>query len=303
MSSSQDVRYSAEKIRQGRDLSNKLWNASRLILLRVEDVPAEPRPETVEDRWIVSRLERATEAVTRDLDGFLFARASLDLYDFFWNEVCDWYLELVKPRLYDESADRSALSATLLHVLERTLALLHPIMPFVTEEVWAHMPGDRRLLAVHEWPEVRDDLIDEDAEAVVDRVKRAVTALRRYRDDVGAPAGARIPARLEAEGYEGTAEHVARLARFEFSSNGDEAAAAVAIPGGAVQVLATGDIDPEEAAKRRAQQRSQLEGEIKRAESKLANDKFVSKAPDQVVQAERDKLARYREELERLDES
>ena len=303
MSSSQDVRFSAEKIKQGRDLANKLWNASRLILLRVEDVPAEPRPETVEDRWIVSRLERATQRASESLDAFLFSRASLELYDFFWNEVCDWYLELVKPRLYDEGADRAALSATLLHVLERTLALLHPVMPFVTEEVWSHLPGDRGLLAAHPWPAVRDDLVDEDAEAVVERVKEAVTALRRYRDDVGAPAAARIPARLEADGYEQTAEHVARLARFEFSSNGADAAAAVAIPGGAVQVLASGDIDPEEAARRVAAQRSQLEGEIKRAEGKLANEKFVSRAPDHVVQAERDKLERFRAELERLDGS
>src|SRR5215208_936759 len=300
MSSSQDVRYSAEKVKQGRDLANKLWNASRLILLRVDDVPAEPRPETVEDRWIVSRLERATQQATDAIDGFTMSRAALDLYDFFWNEVCDWYLELVKPRLYDEGADKAALSATLLHVLERTLTLLHPLMPFVTEEVWAHLPGERGLLAAEAWPAVDQKLIDEDAEAVVGRVKTAVTALRRYRDDVGAPAGARIPARLEADGYEHTAEHVARLARFEFTPNGDEAAAAVAVPGGAVQVLATGDIDPEEAARRVAQQRIQIEGEIKRAEGKLANEKFVSKAPPHVVEAEREKLDRYRAELERL---
>src|SRR5829696_3351408 len=300
MSSSQDVRYSAEKVKQGRDLANKLWNASRLILLRVDDVAAEPKPETVEDRWIVSRLERATQQASGAIDGFTMSRAALDLYDFFWNEVCDWYLELVKPRLYDEGADKAALSATLLHVLERTLTLLHPLMPFVTEEVWAHLPGERGLLAAEAWPAVDQKLIDEDAEAVVGRVKTAVTALRRYRDDVGAPAGARIPARLEADGYEHTAEHVARLARFEFTPNGDEAAAAVAVPGGAVQVLATGDIDPEEAARRVAQQRIQIEGEIKRAEGKLANEKFVSKAPPHVVEAEREKLDRYRAELERL---
>jgi valyl-tRNA synthetase len=306
MSSSQDVRYSAEKVKQGRDLANKLWNASRLILLRVEDVPAEPRPETAEDRWIVSRLERATERITASIDGFHMSRAALDLYDVFWSEVCDWYLELVKPRLYDEDADRSALSATLLYVLERSLTLLHPMMPFVTEEVWAHMPGERGLLAVTPWPEARADLMDDDAEAEVERVKSAVTALRRYRDDVGAPAGARIPARLDAEGYEATAEHVARLARFEFSGNGagdDAAAAAVAVPGGAVQVLATGDIDPEEARKRVAEQRKKLEGEIKRAEGKLANEKFVAKAPPEVVDAERAKLEGYRSELERLDDS
>ena len=232
MSSSQDVRYSAEKVKQGRDLANKLWNASRLILMRVDDVAADPRPETVEDRWIVSRLERATGEIDAALDGFHFSRAALDLYEIFWSEVCDWYLELVKPRLYDEDADKSALSATLLHVLERCVTLLHPIMPFVTEEVWRHMPGERGLLAATSWPSADDNLIDQDAEAVVDRVKQAVTALRRYRDDVGAPAAARIPARLEAEGYEATADQVARLARFEFSENGSDAesAAAVAVP-------------------------------------------------------------------------
>jgi valyl-tRNA synthetase len=175
-------------------------------------------------------------------------------------------------------------------------------MPFVTEEVWRHMPGERGLLAAEEWPTAQTELIDHPAEAVVGRVKEAVTALRRYRDDVGAPAGARIPARLEAEGYEAIADQVARLARFEFSENGadGEAAAAVAVPGGAVQVLATGDIDPEEAKRRVAAQREQLLGEIKRAEGKLANEKFVSKAPDHVVEAERAKLARYQAELQRL---
>jgi valyl-tRNA synthetase len=230
------------------------------------------------------------------------SRAALELYDVFWGEVCDWYLELVKPRLYDEESDRSALSATLLHVLERMLALLHPIMPFVTEEIWAHLPGERGLLAATAWPAPRPDVLDPAAEDVVGRVIAAVTALRRYRDDVGAPAAAKIPALLEAEGYEGIADQVARLARFEWSSNGADAegAASVAVPGGAVKVLATEAIDPEEAARRRDQQRGKLLGEIKRGEAKLANQKFVDRAPAEVVEAERQKLARYREELDRL---
>ncbi|MFL5883540.1 MAG: valine--tRNA ligase, partial [Thermoleophilaceae bacterium] len=146
MSSSQDVRYNREKLKQGNELANKLWNASRLVLLRVEDVEAAPRPETVEDRWILSRLERITEEATKGYESFLLSRVALELYGAFWGEVCDWYLELVKPRLYDESADRSALSATLLHVLDRVLRLLHPIMPFVTEEIWSFLPGDRGML-------------------------------------------------------------------------------------------------------------------------------------------------------------
>src|SRR3712207_3569375 len=142
MASAQDVRYSAEKVKQGEDLANKLWNASRLILLSVEDVPAEPRPEAPEDHWILSRLERATARVSELLEAFRLSPAALELYDVFWGEVCDWYLELVKPRLRDEGGGREAVSATLLHVLERCLRLIHPIMPFVTEEIWSLLPGD-----------------------------------------------------------------------------------------------------------------------------------------------------------------
>jgi valyl-tRNA synthetase len=301
MSSSQDVRYSAEKVRQGQELANKLWNASRLILLRVADVEPAARPETVEDRWILSRLERLTERVTGLIDGYEFSRAALELYGAFWGEVCDWYLELVKPRLYAEQAGE-AVSATLLHVLERCLALLHPLMPFVTEEVWSYLPGERGLLAASRWPEVDRALFDEEAEAVVGRTIEAVTALRRYRDDVGAPAAAQIPARLAAEGYDETGEHVARLARFELSAsaNGEEPVATVAVPGGAVHVLPTEAVDSGEAERRRGAQREKLEGEIARAEKKLSNEQFVSKAPAAVVDGEREKLERYRRELAEL---
>src|SRR5919205_1270348 len=169
IASSQDVRYSAEKVRQGQELANKLWNASRLILLKVADVDAAARPETVEDRWILSRLERLTERVTGLIDRYELSRAALELYASFWGEVCDWYLELVKPRLYDETTNE-AVSATLLHVLERCLQLLHPIIPFVTEEVWSYLPGDRDLLAASRWPEVGASRIDDDAEAVLGRM-------------------------------------------------------------------------------------------------------------------------------------
>jgi valyl-tRNA synthetase len=192
-------------------------------------------------------------------------------------------------------------SATLLRVLERSLQVMHPIMPFVTEEVWSFLPGERALLAASPWPAVDESLLDEEAEAVVGRTIAAITALRRYRDDVGAAAGARIPAALVAEGYEHTREHVARLARFELAErDGAEPVATVAIPGGAVHVLPTDQIDTAEAERRRGAQREQLEGEIARAEKKLANEQFVAKAPAAVVDGERAKLERYRRELAEL---
>ncbi len=303
MSSSQDVRYSEEKLQQGQELANKLWNASRLILLGAGDAQAAPRPQTVEDRWILSRLERLTERVTGAIDGFELSRAALELYAGFWGEVCDWYLELVKPRLRDDGeGDREATSATVLFVLERCLRLLHPIMPFVTEEIWSHMPGERGLLAADSWPVVDAALIDDEAEAVVVRTIEAVTAMRRYRVEVGAPAAAWIPGRLAADGYEDTSEQVARLARFTFAPdlNGAEPVASVAVPGGAVQVLPTADIDSEEGERRRSAQRAKLEQEIARLEGRLANQKFVERAPAEVVDAERQKLDRYRSELEEL---
>ncbi|MDP8943291.1 MAG: valine--tRNA ligase, partial [Actinomycetota bacterium] len=192
MASTQDVRYSADRVDQGGRLANKLWNASALILTNLPEGIAEepggpPPAEAVEDRWIVSRLERATERITGLVEGYELARAADDLYHVFWDEVCDWYLELVKPRLYDEASDRSAVAGVLLHVLRRSLALLHPVMPFVTEEIWSLLPEAERigLLAAAPWPKADRSRLDPEAERVVAELQGAVTALRRYRDDVG----------------------------------------------------------------------------------------------------------------------
>jgi valyl-tRNA synthetase len=304
MSSSQDVRFNEERVKQGRDLANKLWNASRLILLRVSDVEPDPTAgRRVEDRWIVSRLERHTERATQMFDGFRFSAAALELYAAFWSELCDWYLELAKPRLYEE--DNAEVSAVLLWALERTLRLLHPVMPFVTEEIWDLMPGERGLLAGADWPEADPSRFDEPAEAELDRLIEAVTSLRRYRDEVNAKPSAPVRARLAAEGYDALRDQIARLARFvwaDASQNGD-VLASVPIPGGAVQVLPSEAFDAGEALRRIDKKREQLRNEIERAERKLANEGFVAKAPPEVVDEERRKLDEYREALRRLEGS
>ena len=303
MSSSQDVRFNEERVKQGRDLANKLWNASRLILLRVAEVEPDPAAAgEVEDRWIVSRLERLTAEVTAQFDGFRFSSAALELYAAFWSELCDWYLELAKPRLYED--DNAGVSGVLLWALERTLALLHPVMPFVTEEIWSFLPGDRGLLAVAPWPHADESRTDEPAEAEVGRLVEAVTALRRYRDEVGARAGVAVRGRLVAEGYDDIDAHMARLGRFELSSGGSpdgDVLASVPIPGGAVQVLPSDAFDPDDARRRIEARRERLGSEIQRAEKKLANEQFVAKAPPKVVEEERRKLSEYREALRRLD--
>jgi valyl-tRNA synthetase len=298
MSSTQQVRFSEEKLAQGRQLANKLFNASRLVLLRapagVELGDEPPRPQAVEDAWILSRLQRATAETARSIEAFEFHRAALGLYDFVYGELCDWYLEIVKPRLYAD--DNEDVSRFALGVLAETLAIAHPVIPFVTEEIWAHIPGADGLLMAHAWPAADESLTDATAEAELARAIAAVQALRGWRDSVGAAPAAVLPARLEAGGYEQIAAHVARLARCEWSSDGGEPAATVAIPGGAVAVLASDAVDLGAAARRIDERRGWLDAEIARAEHKLGNAGFAAKAPADVVQSERDKLARLREE-------
>jgi valyl-tRNA synthetase len=315
MSSSQDVRYSAEKVQQGEQLANKLWNASRLILTRIgPDARAEARvggSGFIEDRWILSRLAAARATFDGYVKAYDFSHAALALYDFVYGELCDWYLELVKPRLYEAQGEqRAELEATLLHVLTETLALAHPVIPFVTEEIWSFVPGAEGLLAARQVASAGDGAgRDAEAERALADAIAAVQALRGWRDGVGAAAGARIPGRLEAEGYEQTAAHVARLARFELGvgsppspppapdTNGAIDAATIAIPGGAVVVHASDAVDLGAAERKLAERRAKLEAEVARCEGKLANERFVAKAPDAVVAAEREKLARLREEL------
>ncbi len=297
MSSAQDVRFSEDKLSQGLQLTNKLWNAARLILLGVSpEARAAATPAAVEDRWILSRLERARTQTAEQIERFDFAHAALGLYDFVYGELCDWYLELVKPRL---RAGEPALQATLLYVLTQTLAIAHPMIPFVTEEIYRYVPGSEGLLAAG-LPEAPPTPVDEGAEASVGRVIEAIQALRGWRDFAGVRPAATVPARLAAEGYEETGEHLERLARVAFTSDGAQPVASVPVPGGTVEILPSDDVDLEGAERRLAARRARLEAEIARAEQKLGNQGFVAKAPPEVVQAERDKLERLRAELDAL---
>jgi valyl-tRNA synthetase len=181
--------------------------------------------------------------------------------------------------------------------------MAHPMIPFVTEEIYRYIPGAEGLLAGGLPPSFAAQATRDDrAEATVARVIEAVQALRGWRDVAGVKAAVTIPARLAADGYEDTRDHLARLAKLSFTSDGAGAApvASVPVPGGSVEILASDDIDLDGAQRKLDARRSELEAEIARAEGKLANLGFVAKAPEQVVQAERDKLARLREEIRAL---
>jgi valyl-tRNA synthetase len=351
MSSSQDVRYSAEKVRQGQALANKLFNATRFALLRIAAmngnpahpvtdgdpawvgggvggeaggvpiVPA-PRPTAIEDRWILSRLQEIVADTAARIDDYDFSHAALGLYDFVYAELCDWYLEIVKPRLADAGGysppastpvsaggaaaqgsveDRAALAATLLYVLRTTVALAHPVIPFVTEELWSYLDDSGALLAGAPYPRADASLIDRNVEIELERVVEAVTLVRGWRDSVNASPGALVRARIDARGYESTAVILANLARLDLGDDaGVPSVASISVPCGTVEVLSADGLDLDAAERRRAAARAKLDGEIARVEGKLANAGFVQGAPAEVVEGERVKLARLRGEVEAL---
>ncbi len=288
MSSTQDVRFSEERVEQGQKLVTKLFNATKLMLSRANDVGPAPRPTAIEDRWILHRLASFREDLTEQVAAFDFSKAALRLYDFVFSDLCDWYLEMIKARDIDDD-----LSATLQYVLRETLQLCHPVIPFVTEDLWQYL--DDELLA---GTQITGELPrDPEADAAVSAAIEAIRLIRGWREDLGVKPGPFLRARMD--GNAETAPLIARLARLELVEDG-EGAASVAIPGGVVEVMAGDGFDPSLAGEKAAQQRAELETEIKRAEGKLANEGFVAKAPSAVVDAEREKLARLRVELAEL---
>jgi valyl-tRNA synthetase len=339
MSSTQDVRYSAEKVQQGQALANKLFNAARFALTRIHAslgsqaalaVRPVASPRTVEDRWILSRLAQVEAETAARIEDYDFSHAALGLYDFVYGELCDWYLELVKHRLPDrvegggeqmsgpQSAEqgfegthveeRQALAATLLFVLRETVAMAHPVIPFVTEELWTYLDGSGELLTGASYPRSRDAFIDLEAEVVLERLIEAVTLVRGWRDSVGARAGQIVPARLCADGYEPTALLLARLARLELSEDASAedafadgaCVASIPIPGGTVEVLSGEGLDLGAAERRRAAAREKLLAEIDRVRGKLSKPGFVEKAPAAVVEGERERLEHLQAELQAL---
>jgi len=301
MSSTQDVRFNEEKVAQGQALGNKLFNATRFVLGKVPvQTVAAPRPTTVEDRWILSRLEAVKAHSAQRIVEFDFSKLALGLYDYVYGELCDWYLELIKGREVD--AD---LAATLLHVLRETVALVHPVMPFVTEDLWGNLPGhDGTLLAASRLPDADAALRAPAAEQQVATLIAAITAVRSWRNEAGVPAGARLDARLSADSFPETSALLARLARLNLSDDaGATSAATITVPGGTVQVLASGAFDPAEARRKAQQQLATLDQEIARAEAKLAQAGFTERAPQAVVQAERDKLERLQVQRGRLQDA
>jgi len=318
MASTQDVRFSEERIEMSRNFCNKIFNAARFVLLGVEDVEPAPARESLADRWIESRLSATASEVNRLLDSYDYSEATKQLYRFVWNEFCDWYVEIAKIRLYGEDeAAKKEVSAHLLYLLDNILRLLHPFMPFLTEELAEMLPGNRDFLMNLAYPDGDPQARDAAAEKEMDQLMDTVVAVRTMRNELRVSPRKAASAVLVASDSDVRSVVKNGAALIESLSNtlvteavADEAEAAIAaseaavalIPGGKLLVPLAGLIDIEQEKSRITQAISKKQQEVKRAEGKLGNEKFVAKAPTELVEKERAKLEQHQQELAELEQ-
>ncbi len=316
-----------ESFRVGRNFGNKIWNAGRLVLphLEGESVPAVPEDlggdaYELSDRWILSRLNRVAEEITDNLERCRLHEAATGFYRFFWNEFCDWYLELVKPRLYAEASEgRDRARAVLREVLDTCFRLLHPMMPFISEELWLRLPDrDAESLMVAAWPTPRPGRDDADAEAQMEILQELLGTVRNIRSEYKVAPSAEIEVRvrsvdealrkaIEAEGV--GARKLGGIAHLTL--DGEAAAGGAGAGPGATAVLTSGAevfvpleslVDLARERERLNKQAAELAELVERSERRLAQDNFVRKAPQHVVEREREKLRGWQQQLQKVTE-
>ena len=305
MSSTQDVRFSEEKIAMGRSFANKLWNASRLVLLASEGCEAQRSGAHQVDRWIAARFGHCLEGVEAAVAAYDFCAAVDTVYHFVWDEFCDWYLELAKVRLYSEDeGERREAAGHARWMLDRIVRLSHPFLPYVTEEVAAQYGAAPLLAQAHPRRELAGPSAADEA-AVAD-LQALVNALRAFRAEGGIAPGQVLSAVFVADGaaaaarYEPYAAAVRALARTEVRFGGapEAGATVVLVPGGRLEVASMVDVAEESA--RLGAQLAKAETEVARCAAKLANEAFVGKAPEAIVAKEREKLAGYTADRDEL---
>lgn len=310
-----DMRFIPEKVEAYRNFANKIWNASRFALMNLEGfTPAESFEGlelTLPDKWILSRFEYTASELTRLLERYDIGEGARVLYDFIWSELCDWYIELAKPRLYGRYGDAARLAAqqTLWYVLKNTLQLLHPYMPFITEEIWQNLPHEGETIVRAPWP-TPGGFRSEKIEAAMSIVMDVVTEIRTVRSEKNVPPGRKITAICQADPAEQAILEenrdnimtLAGLETLEITGLGEKPAKSIGaiVRGIGVFLPLAGMVDLEEERNRIARDLAQAEKELQRAQSKLANEGFVSKAPEEVVAKEREKEANLRATVERL---
>ena len=314
-----DMRFYVEKCEAMRNFANKIWNASRYVLmnLTIEEpgLPALDQLE-IEDKWVLSKLNTLIREVTENMDAYELGVASAKVYDFIWDTYCDWYIELTKTRLYSEN-EQSKLAAqrVLVYVLDQILRLLHPFMPFITEEIWQAIPHEGKFIMASDWPVWRDELAFPQDEESMELIKDAITAIRARRAEMNVPANKRVNMTISTQRQDVFTAGIpffGRLAGAEGVTVSDTVDEGTMEREGMVEVVTHAArifiplaelVDFEKELARIAKEKENCLKQIAMFEGKLSNESFVSRAPEKVVNDQREKLAKAKALLEQLEES
>lgn len=302
-----DMRFYWERVEGTRNFANKIWNASRFALMNMEgyDKDAELAPYTLADKWILSRLQDTVKDVTGLLERFELGEAGRAIYDFIWSEVCDWYIEIAKPRLYNKeaAAERATAQHVLATVLVSAMKLLHPYMPFITEEIYQCLPHKAESIMISKWPVADESLVDPEAERGMNAIMDSIKAIRNMRAEVNANPGKKIPAiMLVSEDLREVVAHndsyikllggIDNLELRPLNGEKPENAMAAVVTGIEVYLPLAGLIDVEKETQRLSKELAAMEKDLQRAGGKLNNAGFLAKAPEDVIAKER---AKYEE--------
>ena len=310
----QDLKFNEAKLESSRNFANKIRNAARFVTMNLDDyVPGAPEPVTPADRWIFSRLAGLVARVDEAYGNFEFGEITRELFSFFWNEFCDWYIEMVKPRLYSETDDtKGAALWTLKTVLGNALKLLHPFMPFITEEIYCTLNPDEDSIMIAAWPKETEDFAYAEDEAAVEMMKEAVRSIRGVRTSMNVPPSKKASVFVVTEDaavqetFKNGAVFFGTLAgasevhvQADKAGIADDAVSAV-IPQATIYIPFAELVDLEKEIARLTKEEERLTKEIARSNGMLGNPNFINKAPEAKVQAEKEKLANYQQMMEQV---
>ena len=313
-----DMRFYWERVEASRNFANKIWNASRFIMMNIEkaDVKAvDLSTLTLADRWILSKANTIAKDVTENMDKYELGIAVSKLYDFLWEEFCDWYIEMVKPRLYnDEDETKAAALWTLQTVLVNTLKLLHPYMPFITEEIFTTIQGSEESIMISKWPEFKPEWNFAEDEAAVDLIKAAVRGIRNVRAEMNVPPSKKATVYVVSDSEK--LRNTFDTAKVFFATLGyasevivqpdkhgiDEDAVSTVIDGAVVYMPFTELVDIDKEIERLNKEQARLQGELKRVNGMLSNPNFVNKAPETKINEEKAKLEKYTGMLKQVNQ-
>lgn len=311
-----DMRFNIERVESSRNFANKLWNASRFVLMNVDkEVELDRENLREEDKWIISNLNTIAKEIDENLEKYELGIAAGKIYDFTWNKYCDWYIEIVKPRLYGEDEKtKEVAKGVLIYVLRNILKLLHPFMPFITEEIWTYLPGTSSSLMMSEWYEYTEDNIYSQSEENIEIIMESIKGIRNIKAEMNVAPSKKsklifvtknesILALLEkSETY---FTNLASASSIEIQKNKtgiDDDAVSVVLSNMEIYLPLEDLIDFEKELERLRKEEDKLLNEIKRVDGKLSNEGFVKKAPEKLIEEEKSKKVQFEEMLEKIKE-